>query len=194
MKKLYLVVGASGSGKDYIVDKLCRELNMTRCISRTTRPKRGNDDKHIFVSNLQALEEIPRSVAYSDYNGYHYYVLSDDLKNIDFYIIDVKGVQSLKKYMETHDDLDDISIEVLYINAPAMIRYSNMKKRGDKFKDRLRRLKIDKTEFEGFKGDSNFRSSDELYDYFRMKNIFDEYKRRSDRIREFYNVYNEEKE
>lgn len=194
MKKLYLVVGASGSGKDYIVDKLCRELNMTRCISRTTRPKRGNDDKHIFVSNLQALEEIPRSVAYSDYNGYHYYVLPDDLKNIDFYIIDVKGVQSLKKYIETHDDLDDISIEVLYINAPAMIRYLNMKKRGDKFKDRLRRLKIDKTEFEGFKGDSNFRSSDELYDYFRMKNIFDEYKRRSDRIREFYNVYNEEKE
>ena len=168
-KPLYLIVGASGSGKDYIVDKLCKELNKARVISRTTRPSRGKNDLHIFVDDDTALKELPFSIAQSDYNGYQYYVLHKDVDEADFYIVDVKGVRSLRneKVLGYHWLKRDIV--TVFIKSPWYVRVWHMLKRGDKLKSIINRLKLDRKEFKNFVGDLEFKHSNEMYKYFTNK-------------------------
>ena len=181
---LYLIVGASGSGKDYIVDKICKELDMTRVISRTTRRSRGANDLHIFVDACTAGEEIGRSIARTDYNGNLYYVLPEDIEDADFYIIDVKGVYTLFNEQDKGIPCLQRDIEIIFIDAPWYVRFINMIKRGDKLKDIFRRLSVDRIEFDEFEGDYNFNSSNDVYNFFkRYSKII--------QLRGNYNVYNE---
>jgi guanylate kinase len=50
MQNIYLIVGRSGFGKDTVVDCLCERYGYKRIISYTTRPRRNEQDKHIFVT------------------------------------------------------------------------------------------------------------------------------------------------
>lgn len=50
MHNIYLIVGRSGSGKDTVVDYLCKHYGYKRIVSYTTRPPRNAQDKHIFVT------------------------------------------------------------------------------------------------------------------------------------------------
>lgn len=170
-KTLYLIVGGSGSGKTYIANKLCNNFGYKNVISRTERkPRYADEYGHIFVSISQANEEYPNSIARTIYNGNRYYTLIEDLIDKDLYIIDVQGVESILRgeYIATN-----IEIKTLYLKTSLLIRVKNMRKRGDKWLDILSRLKNDKQEFKGFKGDYNFSSSDKLYEWFEFKNIIE---------------------
>lgn len=163
MKKLNLVVAASGTGKDYIVDKLCKEFGMKKVKSRTTRkPRYDGEDTHIFISKEQGLREFnsPNIVARTNYNGYMYYTLPEDFKDIDFYIIDVEGVRSMNDNI-----LSQLNCRVVFIDAPWYIRFKHMRKREDSLFSILNRLWLDRKEFTGFKGDLNFKSSNEFYEF-----------------------------
>lgn len=166
-KKIYLVVGASGSGKDYIVDKLCEKFDMKKVISRTTREPRYKDEAtHIFVTNEQADKEFGYAIAKTIYNGNRYYTLIEDLVKADFYIIDPKGVYSIND-----DILEQFSYEIIYIKTSWWTRFKNMKKRGDKFSSILKRLINDHRAFKGFEGQVNFKTSDEFYSYMTKNNL-----------------------
>ena len=70
-KPLYLVCAKSFTGKDYIVDKMCKDFNMSKVISKTTRePRYAGENTHVFVTKEQSLKELPNSLAdtYFDYN------------------------------------------------------------------------------------------------------------------------------
>lgn len=163
---LYLVVGASGSGKTYIVDKVCKDFNMKQVNSRTTRkPRYEGEIGHKFVTNEIADKEFDNAVAKTNYNGYRYYTTIQDLEESDFYVIDVQGVNSFE-----YDKVNK-KVKVIFIKAPWYIRTINMFKRRDKIKDIVNRLLLDRKEFRDFKGDINFTNSDELYIYFRDKNF-----------------------
>jgi len=165
---LWLVVGASGSGKTYIINKICRQFNMKQVNSRTTRQPRCKDEiGHKFVTDKIADKEFNDAVAKTNYNGYRYYTTVQDLEVSDFYVIDVVGVKSFD-YSRI-----DKKVKILFINSPWYTRMINMFKRGDKIKDIINRLKLDKTEFKGFKGDVNFKSSNDLYDYFETKHLYE---------------------
>lgn len=166
-KPLYLIVGASGSGKDYIVDKMCRDFDMSRVISRTTRRRRNPMDLHIFVTPYQAGVEVQSSIALSNYNGNLYYVLPQDIYDTDFYIIDVQGVDSIYRKKAEGVECLDRPIEIIFIDSPWYVRFRNMRKRGDKFTDIINRLLLDEREFDDFEGDHNFSSSDDVYDFFK---------------------------
>lgn len=153
-----LIVGASGSGKDYIVDKLCNRLEMTRVDSRTTRKSRGAGDKHLFVSEEQADAEFDLAIAKTIFDRHRYYVLKEDLAGKDLYIIDPRGVESMRDSGIPHI--------TIYIKSPWYMRAYNMRKRGDKIKNIIRRLINDAREFKGFSGDVNLGHSNELYDMF----------------------------
>lgn len=92
---MLLIVGRTSSGKDYLASKL-EELGYTSVLSRTTRPKRNENDKHLFVSQEQADKEKNR-VAETIINGYEYYTLEEDIINKDIYVIDPLGLKSLSK-------------------------------------------------------------------------------------------------
>lgn len=161
---LYLIVGASGTGKDYIVDKLCKELKMQKVISRTERPRRKSEvGTHLFVDSDTADKEFDKAIAKTVYRGNRYYTLQEDLEGKDFYIIDVAGVYSMRK--------KGMLFTTIFINSKWYIRFWHMLKRGDKVKDIIKRLRYDKKEFANFQGDVNLKSSDELYDYIKERKI-----------------------
>jgi guanylate kinase len=168
MKKdiLWLVVGASGSGKTYIINKICQQFNMKQVNSRTTRkPRYEGEIGHKFITDEQADIEFDNAVAKTNYNGYRYYTTVEDLEESDFYVIDVQGVNTF--------DYSKINkkVKILFIEAPWYIRVWNMLKRRDTIKDIINRLLLDKKEFKGFKGDLNFKNSNGLYDYFEQKHL-----------------------
>lgn len=159
---LYLVVGASGSGKTYVVNKICQQFNMRQVSSRTTRkPRRKDEIGHKFITDEQADKEFDNAVAKTNYNGYRYYTTVEDLEESDFYVIDVQGVNTFD-YSRI-----DKKVKILFIDSPWYIRVLNMFKRGDKIKDIFNRLLLDRKEFKGFyKADMVFKNSSELYMYF----------------------------
>lgn len=155
---LYLIVGKSGSGKDFMVDKLCKEFVLNKVISRTTREPRNNEiGTHIFVTNEQADKEWKDSIARTIFNGNRYYTLKKDIEGKDFYIIDPNGVDSMKK--------SGIEYKSIYIKSPWYVRAYHMRKRRDRVIDIIKRLWHDRKAFKGFTGDINLKSSNELYSY-----------------------------
>lgn len=142
-KHLFLIVGPSGSGKDYMVDKACKEFNINKVISRTSRqPRYKGEETHLFVSLGQALNEIDDSIAETYYHGNYYYTIKEDFKETSFYIIDTKGVKSFKSQL-----LEDYEVHTIYINVPTIVRAYRMLKRGDTFKSMIARLRTDRKEF-----------------------------------------------
>lgn len=157
---LYLVVGASGSGKTYILDKICKEFNLRQVSSRTTRkPRYEGEIGHKFVTDEQADKEFDTAIAKTNYNGFRYYTTAEDLEESDFYVIDPEGVRSFD-YSKVNK-----TVRILYINTFWFIRAYNMRKRGDSFKSITKRLLLDRKEFKSPMG-LVFRSSDQLYNYF----------------------------
>lgn len=164
---LWLVVGASGSGKTYIINKICQQFNMKQVNSRTTRnPRYECEIGHKFVSDKQADIEFDNAVAKTNYNGYRYYTTVEDLEESDFYVIDVQGVNTFD-YSKVNK-----KVKILFIKAPWYIRAFNMLKRKDKIKDIINRLLLDRKEFKEFKGDLNFKNSNDLYNYFETKHVY----------------------
>lgn len=164
-KKIYLIVGASGSGKDTTVDCLCKVLGKTKVISRTTRKPRYEGEKtHIFITNEQADKEFDNSVARTIFNGNRYYATKEDVLNSDFYIIDPYGVRTM--------DRKDLDIEVCYLKIRFITRAWRMFKRGDKLKSILSRLINDHREFKNFEKESDvvFRDNNDMIEYFLNKN------------------------
>lgn len=169
-KTLFLIVGASGAGKDYMVDKLCSELpSMKRVISRTTRKCRGPKDLHVFVDSDTAGKELPYSIARTDYNNNIYYVLPEDIEDADFYIIDPKGVDTIKQEKAKGAPcLEDRNLVTIYLNIHWYIRFRNMIKRGDRLLTIIDRLMVDRVEFRDVDPDDSYRSSNDFYEYFTM--------------------------
>jgi guanylate kinase len=166
-KILYLIVAKSGAGKTYIVNKICQQFNMKQVDSRTTRkPRYEGEIGHKFVTEDIADKEFDNAVAKTNYNGYRYYTTIEDLEESDFYVIDVQGVNTFD-YSKINKN-----VKILFIDAPWYIRMINMFKRKDKLKDIINRLLLDRTEFKRFKGDLNFKNTNDLYDYFEMKHIY----------------------
>ncbi|MGL6184823.1 MAG: hypothetical protein ACRC1T_05530 [Clostridium chrysemydis] len=162
-KELFLIIGLSASGKDYSIDKLCKEFNKRKVTSRTTRSKRpGEQGTHLFVTNEQADKEFHGAVAKTVINKNKYYVLPEDIHLSDFYVIDVKGVHSMK-------DKDKYNITTVYIGVNPFKRAYRMFKRGDKIKDIWYRLRHDNKELKGFKADLEFKNNIKFYDYFKEK-------------------------
>lgn len=147
-KHIFLIVGPSGSGKDFLVDRMCRATNLTKIISRTTRkPRYKGENTHVFIDMKQAMLEIDNSIAETYYNGNYYYTLKEDFTGNCFYIIDVQGVKTFHKELMS----DDYEIHKIYINTPKIVRIYRMLKRGDKLRSIYERLKTDKKEFKDAK-------------------------------------------
>ena len=157
---LFLVVGASGSGKTYIINKLCQDLNLKQVYSATTRKQRyKNEIGHIFVSREQAKKDWDTALAKTNYNDEMYYTTVEMVQDKDFYVIDPYGVRNFNR------SLINKPVQVLYIKSPWYVRAFNMFKRGDKIKSIIKRLLLDRKEFKNFKIGVKFKSSNELYDY-----------------------------
>lgn len=136
---LYLIVAKSASGKDYITDKICKDFNKEKTISRTTRqPRYKGENTHKFITFEQSEKEFNREdvVAKTVFADNRYYTLKEDIK--DFYIVDVNGIKSFKNY--------DGDKTVIYLKIPSYKRIYRIIKR-DGFIKGIKRLVNDIGEF-----------------------------------------------
>ena len=123
MKKMLLIAGRSGSGKDAYANEL-ENLGLKGVKSYTTRPKRyETEDSHIFVTKEEAAG-ITDKVATTKINGYRYFATRKQLENADFYIIDPKGIRELEK------NCPDVDFTIIYIYASRPVRLERAINRG----------------------------------------------------------------
>ena len=144
---LLCIMGKTSCGKDTLVNKLCERTGLTAITSYTTRPRRNNEgDTHIF-STKEVYEQmrIDRNVAaYTEIAGNIYWTTIDQLYEHSVYIIDPRGVETLRQL-----NLPNLRIVTVYINTPDDIRKERaLNKRGD---DRLIFMKRDMAEREQFR-------------------------------------------
>lgn len=144
---LLCVLGRTSCGKDTLVSKLCERTGLTAITSYTTRTRRENEgDTHIF-STKEAYEQMMADgniAAYTEIAGNIYWTTIDQLYEHSVYIIDYKGIETLRQL-----NLPNLRIITVYINAPDDIRKERaLNKRGD---DRLTFMKRDMAERDQFR-------------------------------------------
>ena len=152
---LFLVVGESGSGKTTIVENICAKHGCTAIQSYTTRAKRTPHERgHRFVS----VDEMPpqdEMVAYTHYNGHHYWATQKDADENDFYIIDPQGLDFFFDHYRGNK-----TVYVVYLTATEPNRFLRMRARGDDIQKALDRIFLDRKEFFVFPYDIKFVNDD----------------------------------
>ena len=127
-KTIFLILGESGSGKDTIVDRLCK-TGLKKLVSHTTRARRKDepDTSHIFSAYNDYLQakESGQIIAETCINNVYYWATKDQLKDADVYIIDPQGSAMLQA-MEL-----PYRFVRIYINVPKPIRRERALQRGD---------------------------------------------------------------
>ena len=145
-KPLICLIGKSGSGKNYIANKLERK-GFTSVKSYTTRPIREDDpndiNTHIFISPDRVVDYKDDIVADTDFNGNYYFATRQQLNNADVYILDKAGLKQLYKNYHDRDIL------AFYIDCDSSICAERMSKRGDTDEAIMSRLQHDAKAFEG---------------------------------------------
>ena len=113
---IYLVVGRTGSGKDYLANQLCNTFNLVQLKSFTTRPKRTNDeDTHIFITESESKNYEDR-VAETVINGYEYFATRHQVYTSDIYLIDPNGIKTLLQNMP------EAQFTIIYVTTLDYIR------------------------------------------------------------------------
>lgn len=143
---IFLIVGASGSGKSAISRILQKDYGLKAVQSYTTRPPRyEGEEGHIFITEDEYRELAFSSVACTEIGGYHYCATERQVDTNDLYVIDPAGVMWLDLcYGGSKTPV------VLYIDASRKVRKERMYKRGDSPKEVAFRLRHDRKEFAWF--------------------------------------------
>lgn len=143
MKNIYLIIGASGSGKTTVTELLAHDHGLKTVWSYTTRPPRyDGEEGHIFVSE-EEFDRLGEMCAYTEYNGYRYGVTSEIIDQNDIYVIDPPGVSYLKQHYKGHKGLVTI-----FLDISEEIRRKRMEARGDDPEAIERRLEMDRKWFD----------------------------------------------
>lgn len=114
--RMILVVGRTASGKDTLA-KMLEGVGFKSVLSYTTRPSRGPEDRHIFITEEEASRYTERA-AETVINGYQYFTTREQLADCDVYVIDPNGVRELlSKY-------SNMQFTIVYVLAGEEIRKS----------------------------------------------------------------------
>ena len=133
-----LIMGRTGSGKDYLA-RLLTERGLKQLISSTTRPKRTPEENtHVFLTKEEA-DAIPEEekVARTVINRYEYFATKQQVLESDIYIIDPNGYYMLRHKMP------DTPFLVVYVKADreeakkhAILRASDQEREAEIFEER----------------------------------------------------------
>ncbi|MDT8716284.1 guanylate kinase [Clostridium sp. 19966] len=116
------IIGKSGSGKSTIV-RHYKEKGYNIIESYTDRPKRfDNEWGHVFIKSSEVEFYRHEMIAYTFYDGYHYFSIKSQYKNkgITFYVIEPSGVKAIK------DKVKDAELLFIYIDVDEAVRKERM--------------------------------------------------------------------
>jgi guanylate kinase len=146
--KRVILVGPTGSGKDFIKNKF-REKGYKVDVSYTTRaPREGevNGVDYNFITEKQFKVRLDYEFMYEciSYGKDYYGTGMAEWNNCDVFIMETDGVG----HIEPKDRKDCL---IIYVNTPLDIRMKRMKERGWDHSKILERIKIDEGKFKDFK-------------------------------------------
>lgn len=154
MKKLIILIGYSGSGKDSIANCLTFKYNLTQVKSYTTRKKRVNEgETHIFIDKKNINDYRKDMIAYTKIGEYEYFATINQVLNSDIYILDPEGYYNLKNTCNKLNII--IKLIPIYINVPIKIRYTRLEIRGDSDKSIGERFLNECEQFDKFLNKQN---------------------------------------
>ena len=150
MKKtnIYAIIGKAGSGKDYILKKVLRNINANGIISCTTRPPREGEvdgkDYH-FVPKEYFLNHLNDFLEYQEFRGWLYGTRYEDLSEdkINIGVFNLDGISDLLS-SEMADKL-----KVIYLVADDKTRLIRQLQREENpdIEEIFRRYKTDEEDF-----------------------------------------------
>jgi len=143
-----LILGAGGSGKDFLKKKLI-EKGFKGDISHTTRPKRSNESDGVdyhFVSEDEFIDMINKDLFLQNksFREWRYGTTLEEWNTKDVFIVTPEGLYAIP------EDLRKDCV-VIYLDIPLEIRKQRLEARGDA--DSVdRRLAADLEQFKDFTG------------------------------------------
>ena len=151
MKKLILLIGESGSGKDFLAWRANEDLAVRILPSLTTREIRSGESTrtHDFVTKEEflSMDEQDLLIAKTYFNNNYYGTSVDQVMHNDIYIIDLAGY----RYMSAKINLDFrdkcIKLIPIRVRTPMLLRLYRMVRRGDGLKKAIERISHDKEFF-----------------------------------------------
>ena len=173
MKKIILIAGKACAGKDTLVKRLMKELDLPMALSFTTRPMRTGETQGIeydFIDDksfwdLHSNDQLAEYTSYQVANGdtWYYGLTREELEKDDYVlaIVNPDGAEQIKKI---YGD----KVKVIYITADdkqRIIRYIERDK-SNNVAEFCRRYIADERDFEGF--EYNFKiENDKVEDAYR---------------------------
>lgn len=144
----YIIVGKSGSGKDYLMDKMV-EKGFKPCIKTTTRPMRDGetqDKTYHFISKNEFEESL------NDFLVYETFIVEpkDKPKETWYYGITKEEFENSDVVILTPNELSKIDLEkccILYLDINDNIRRKRLNDRSDNNDSVDRRIKSDNEDF-----------------------------------------------
>lgn len=141
------IVGASGSGKTSLVNKVSKKYGYKPLKSYTTRLPREDDDadysSHEFCTMQEAafIAEQDKIMCSNWFDGNYYFATESQLDAAQLYVTDVKGLKDL--YRNYHKK----PILSIYLDVDSSIVAERMSKRGDSDEAIFKRLQHDSEAF-----------------------------------------------
>lgn len=176
MKCLIVVAGKSASGKDTLVNKVCKELGIPKILSTTTRPPRkgeqcGVDYRFVNDAEMNYYKEnnllcnmISYNVAGGDIWTYGYLKQDIEKHDVAICIATPEGVEQLNKLYEGK------CVNIL-IEADILTRIERSFSRDDinqkTAMEIIRRLRADEQDFERFESILTINNTIDGYDRFK---------------------------
>lgn len=157
MKKLFCIMGRTCAGKTSLAKAVAESFNMKVVKSYTTRPMREGENEHtsdhIFVSDDEMKLFQGKIAAYTEINGYKYFVTKDMIMNSDIYVIDPDGYKMLTEYVKRKE----LKIELIpiYIDVDVADQESRYRARGNTREQFWERYKSEAEQFSKFEEEMN---------------------------------------
>jgi len=121
-----IIVGKSGSGKDYFKQYLISR-GLRPDISCTTRPKREHETDHIDYNFMEDNDfmyfvEKKEMIQWQEFNGFKYGTIINSWNNADVFIMNVSGLKQLDPELRKQ-------ALVYYLNIDSTTRFKRIIKR-----------------------------------------------------------------
>ncbi|MDD6837420.1 MAG: hypothetical protein PUF04_09790 [bacterium] len=156
---IYLIVGASGSGKNTLVNELERVFGWDAIESYTTRPRRPGETRgHTFVTDKE-FDQLEGLVAYTEFDGHRYGTTAEQIETHELYIVDPAGVEF---YFDTYHGTREAKI--IYIKVPEHQRLARMRQRGDAIDAAVQRITHDRLAFAAFEELADLVVSNDIFE------------------------------
>jgi len=170
-----IILGKSGSGKDYLMRKLV-ERGLKGCLKWTTRPQRKHEQQGITY-NFVSDEQFTESINENKFLTYQTFNVTPEGREPEtwYYGVTLQEFNESQVFIMTPGEFKNLTPEmrkgcfVVYLDIDRSVRESRLLGRQDKNDSITRRLDADDIDFQEYKDydlkitDSEF-SSDDVYD------------------------------